>query len=184
MPDNLENTAHSPDAAVDRQRAARLIKQLNSSNQHLREEADQRATAQGLTHLLPRLRADDTATLDVAAKRLMNHALTRPDVDLILAVLSALEQVGDASAIPNVRKLANKGGIAAKELRVQEAARACLPLLLARAEQQQSPQTLLRAASAESINSDTLLQPASGNVNAAPEQLLRAAPGITEEVEV
>jgi hypothetical protein len=129
-----------------------------------------------LTRLLPRLQVSDAPLLDEEQRKCLYRALRGRNTELVLAILKALEQVGDEQAVPYVQKLADGEGIAATALRIREAAQACLPALQQRAELERSRQTLLRAASASDTPSDVLLRPASGAlVEADPQQLLRAS---------
>ena len=93
---------------------------------------------------------------------------------LLCAILAALEQVGDKSALPAVSRLESMLAITAAQRSVRTAAKRCLPYLNANAENARSSQTLLRASSASEVSSDTLLRPSS-NQETPPEQLLRAS---------
>ena len=113
-----------------------------------------------LRFLLPRLRADDGHLLNDAQRNCLYHQLRVGDVELKLAILKTLEQIGDAKAIPYVDRLCHGNGRI--DARVRRAAEECLPFLLIRAEHEIAPRILLRASS----NADT-----------APETLLRTAIG-------
>jgi hypothetical protein len=128
-----------------------------------------------LKRLLPRLQASDAGLLDEEQRKCLYRALRGRDTNLILAVLKALEQIGDEQAVPFVQKLANGEGLAARYSGIREAAQECLPALQQRAERERSRQTLLRAASASDTPSDMLLRPASGALEADPQQLHRAS---------
>lgn len=62
----------------------------------------------------------------------------------------------------------------AGDVRVIEAARACLPFLEIRAEEERNADTLLRASDGRSASPDILLRPADGQVVTEPAHLLRA----------
>jgi hypothetical protein len=128
-----------------------------------------------LTRLLPRLRASDASLLDEEQRKCLYRALRGRDTNLILAVLKALEQIGDEQAVPFVQKLANGEGLAARNSGIRAAAQECLPALQERAERERASRELLRAASASDTPSDVLLRPAGGTIEADPQQLLRAS---------
>lgn len=131
----------------------------------------------GLTHLLPLLKTSDAALLDDRQRACLYHELTLPwrfpqgNLDFLLAILKALEQVGDEKAVPYVERLART----AKQERLRTAARACLPFLTQRVTQEQVHRTLLRASEPASIPLDELVRPAGTNAEVAPAQLLRAS---------
>lgn len=134
-----------------------------------------------LTRLLPRLQASDTTLLTEAQRAGLAHTLTRnsKNPDYLVAVLKALEQVGDSSALPVVERLATGKLKTADPKRVQAAARACLPYLQTRCQQQQASDTLLRASGVFETPPDVLLRPAHGVLTAEGAELLR--PEIEEE---
>jgi len=152
----------------------------------------------GLTRLLPRLRADQSPLLTPEHRAVLNRKLASPpeqvgDKDIRelfrnttdrelafrLAILKAYEQVGDASAIPIVRRLAETGGPAALGLteaqrQVKTAAEECLLYLKVRVEKQTAHNSLLRGASLERASAKSLLRAASGVRTADAAELVRA----------
>lgn len=100
---------------------------------------------------------------------------TRPD--FCLAALKALEQIGVASDIETVEKIAAGDTDKANGIRVREAAREALTLLRIRAGLVAESKTLLRASAPEKTGRDTLLRPAFGKNDAAPHELLRPSDG-------
>ncbi|HLV81023.1 MAG TPA: hypothetical protein VKT32_12115 [Chthonomonadaceae bacterium] len=125
-----------------------------------------------LIRLLPRLRADDASLMDDAQRRCLYYVLLRtnsPELDL--ALLKALEQVGNRRALPYVRKLAAGRGRCTDSL-VREAANECLPYLIERMEEQRQGQTLLRPGS-QGAADDALLRPTSQVVAVDQNGLLR-----------
>ncbi|HZT42096.1 MAG TPA: hypothetical protein VFA07_07895 [Chthonomonadaceae bacterium] len=126
-----------------------------------------------LIRLLPRLQASDAHLLNVEQRKSLCRALNDKSSKLVLAILKAFEQVGDAEALPYVQKLAEGKGRARTEKRIQEAAQACLPFLSRLAEQTQARQTLLRAAGTSQAAEGALLRPASGAPTTDSSQLLR-----------
>ena len=93
----------------------------------------------------------------------------RSSRSLKLALLTALEQIGDARALPALEHLLADG---APEIRAR--ASECLPLVQQRIRQKQESMTLLRASDAYSaMPAEQLLRPASAQHPTPPEQLLR-----------
>jgi hypothetical protein len=151
---------------------------------------------ESLTELLPSLTANDSDLLTTEQRALLDSKLrgmpNRLDGNLrslspaaheqqiafCIAILKAFGQVGDRTALPTVERLAQREAKTAEQQRVQEAARACLPLLKLRIEQQHSNQTLLRASSPADTDVETLLRPAKDSQETPSNQLLRpgAAP--------
>jgi hypothetical protein len=115
------------------------------------------------------------------------------DVPLTLAVLKALEQIGDAQAIPAVQNLADQPKLLPHELdhlerqhlffeqaeaafqEVQEAARHCLPFLTENEARFQQSDTLLRPSSEKGLAQEELLRPAALGQETPPQLLLRAS---------
>jgi hypothetical protein len=135
-----------------------------------------------LTQLLPRFRASDakllTETQHAALLRMLGRNDTAPE--FFVAALKALEQVGDARALPVVENLALGRRFTADQRRVQAAAGDCLPYLRIRCDQQRASQTLLRASSASGAPVDTLLRPARGVGATDTSELLRASASQTD----
>lgn len=137
-------------------------------------------TRPALIHLLPRLRVTDANLLTPRQHKLLFDILSKSEripwyrrywsAELKIAILSALEQIGDEKAIPRVEKLARS----ARNLQVRAAAQECLPYLTVRAEQARVEQTLLRA-STPAASPDTLLRPTVAASPTEPQQLLRAS---------
>lgn len=142
---------------------------------------------QFLVRLLPKLRADKVAQWSKSDRELLRLPLKQPfkNVEITVSLLKALEQIGDTSLIPAVRKLSKldvwgEGNYTRKSERIRNAARECLPYLEARIEQTRSSETLLRPAAANTDTSEILLRPAVGNTDTiSAEQLLR--PGSNTE---
>ncbi len=102
---------------------------------------------------------------------------SKPDLLLQyrLAVLKALEQIGDTDAIPLVEHLANAKARTADQKALKAAAIKCLPLLLVNSTDVEATQTLLRASSPENAAPETLLHPVDFTPDPTPQQLLHAA---------
>ncbi len=160
------------------------------------------AVRQGLTRLLPRLRASDAALLSPSGRRMLRKAMVtgigrgRPyrsihapvnaaligprfrdngRVEFIVATLKGLEQVGDESFIETVDQMARGEGVGSDE-RVRLAANECLPFLKQRAENERLRHDLLRAASGNGeAGSEELLRAAESIGHTEPDQLLRPA---------
>ncbi len=124
-----------------------------------------------LLKLLPRIRASDATYIDAEGMKAL-IGLLREDFDpLRLAILQALEQIGDERAVPMVMDLRDSPRV---RLEVRQAAAECLPALENRARLARESATLLRASSGLSPTeaSSVLLRPAS-SAEAAADNLLR-----------
>jgi len=153
-----------------------LVEALEYDDKQLRELA-----AAKLTLLLPRLKASDAGLLTAEQRACLNRQLAKRDIDreapLLLAMLKALEQVGDERSVPAVRALAEKPGSGEAAARVRAAAREALPAVEQSAERWRNAATLLRPADASAAPDDTLLRPAAGAQTADDaEHLLRPSP--------
>ena len=136
-----------------------------------------------LATLLPQLQASDMHLLMPRHKRQLNRLLNPGPFangwitggeELIVPLLKAYEQVGNATDIPFVERLANRVPGSERGKRIQEAAQACLPLLRAHVGSLDGPQTLLRAAAPDTHTPDTLLRAATSSAPVPPAELLRA----------
>ncbi len=149
----------------------------------------------GLIRLLPRLKASDATLLTAVQRTRLCHILSLPaekplfsdigyvfrranekDIELRVAILAALEQIGDRSALPIVVRLANGKAKTAGQRRIQEAAQACLPALQLLTRLEGDPLTLLRASDAANTAPGTLLRAAQGVAQTPPGELLRPGP--------
>lgn len=145
------------------------------------EPAIQEVAAMALTRLLPQLQATDSGLLSAKQRACLCRYLKMSHVykhdKLMLAILKALEQIGDAQAVPYVKRLAASVALTPIQRKVKRAAEECLPFLNARADQTKASQMLLRASGLEDVGSGStiLLRPASSNEETEPLQLLRAA---------
>ncbi len=132
-----------------------------------------------LKRLLPQLHAGDAQTWTPEQYQALLKLLSAPpkdkelkDTELALSVLKALEQIGDARAIPAVEVLAYSSPHSVSR-QVQQAAAECLPYLRQRAGEQQQAQTLLRPTQPNTTG-ENLLRPAAQTTPQTPdEQLLR-----------
>jgi hypothetical protein len=145
----------------------------------MREETLQCAAEAKLLQLLPAVTATDTLKLSKRHRERLHRALLSRNLELVTAVLRALEQVGDRTSVPFVRAITggdNKVGVSPD---VSAAALSCLCVLQARAEldkwlaeanksqatllrpsSKDTEDGLLRAAKAESeINDNGLVAP-------------------------
>jgi hypothetical protein len=147
-----------------------------------------------LIGLLPLLKASDSALLNGAQRAKLRfflgvpvdktlhkdlNALFRPAsnraIEFRIAILRALEQVGDIKALPIVQNLANGKPKTDGEGRIHEAAKACLPAIQMRCDEVRTSQTLMRPSDPGHVDDETLLRPLSGPPAANPEELLRPA---------
>jgi hypothetical protein len=132
------------------------------------------AASRALHKLLPRVRASDAADIDAeqmnALLALACRWAARGDIETKIALLQALEQIGDARAVPVVESLLNS-----YHDTVREAARACLPALQSRLRRTKESATLLRASHSDSIGpgKGELLRPSTEFDLSPPDQLLR-----------
>jgi hypothetical protein len=131
-----------------------------------------------LTRLLPRLTVSDSLLLSDRHRATLNRELAHADADYCCAILKALEEIGDGSSVPYVRRLAEPSKTT-DSVRVKQAARECLEILLARTERKQSKERLLRPAEGDPVG--TLLHPVSAQGKEDPDQLLR--PGQSKETD-
>ena len=132
-----------------------------------------------LIKMLPRLQASDTNLITLRQRKLLYAILSKNEripwynrywkPELKIAILRALEQIGDAKAVPVVEKVART----TRNAEVRQAAEECLLFLQQRAEQTRLEQTLLRASTP--ATSDMLLRPTVSTVTTEPQQLLRAS---------
>lgn len=130
-----------------------------------------------LQDILPQLQASDDHLLNVEQRGRLYNVLKRArfkqDALLMIAILKALEQIGDEKALPAVENLAKIESCNGMEPLVKEAAQECLPALTERVERQRRAQTLLRPAAAPDNPAELLLRPAPGAAPADPDRLLR-----------
>jgi hypothetical protein len=144
----------------------------------------------GLIEMLPRLkpehsdlldsvhRATLTRILSVPVERTRDkylHEMFKPNTNpkrtaIRVTILKAYARLGDASALPIVRHLAERPATTESEIQVQRAALDTLPQLEDRVERQTLEMTLLRPAEGDS---DTLLRPAQSTQESDPDLLLR-----------
>ena len=143
-----------------------------------------RAIHNALIKLLPQLKASDANLTTPTALGYIYSCLRlngdgtfgkKCPTDLRIAALKALEQVGDARAIPLVERLTKMRFGTQNRLRVKQAAIECLPMLRANCGEVEAARTLLRASHAEDARPETLLRPASGAEPTALQELLRGA---------
>ena len=111
-----------------------------------------RVLKQALVRLLPRLKASDASLLAARQKAELAHylgglAMSPQHAELQVVILRALEQVGDAQAIPVVERIIQRKPRWSAQALVHRAAVDCLPFLLARADADKTRNTLLRSAS-------------------------------------
>lgn len=135
---------------------------------------------QALYRLLPRLRPEDANLLDDRQRaclyRLLRHHPSDDQTELIVALLGAVAQVGDARAVSQLERMTRDSNGPAPRQRVSLTAQETLLLLRRRLDR--SPGTLLRAAS-DTAAPNLLLRPATAAPTTDPQQLLR--PSQTEQ---
>ena len=124
-----------------------------------------RMAAASLETILPALRASDAALLGaVRMKYLMMRVVPEPAGDsgksFRIAVIRSLQQLGDATAIPVLERLAQEGNSRLDSDPVAIAARETLPFVREHAALAGSSRELLRASAADPIQPDQLPRPA------------------------
>ena len=128
--------------------------------------------ASGLIEQLNYEAADQIPVQGVANIRAESAARQR---SFTVAALSALAAIGSVDDVKLVQRLAEGKGLAWVDVRVTEAARECLPILIARAEEQRSSNSYLRAADPPAAEANMLLRGADSTAASAPHHLLRAS---------
>ncbi len=132
----------------------------------------------GLIRLLPQMQAGDARLLDVRQRAFLYQRLrlseARANPEFLLAILKALEQIGDTDAVPYVEALAHSEPPTLRERQVKQAAEECLPYLLECAQHNRDSQVLLRA-SAGSEPPERLLRPLRPSTAPESERLLRTS---------
>ncbi len=135
-----------------------------------------------LKRLLPQVRADHAPLWSKADKTtllLPFKDAAAKDPQLAIACLKALEQIGDKSAVPAVKKLQAQA-FAGNRQTLWNAASQCLLYLESNSGKFQQAETLLRSSDIAQVRPDILLRPAAADAdNSAGEQLLR--PGISND---
>ena len=123
-------------------------------------DADTRTLAvMGLTVLLPSMEAADARLLKPKHHKYLHRALRGCNSYLMLAVLKALERVGDGSDIAPVHQLTTCSVWIDRSCHIRKEARKCLTLICTHAAKQKIYQSLLRPASAGAASSALLLRP-------------------------
>lgn len=139
----------------------------NSQEMWEYDDPSRRAIKAALVRLLPRLQASDAGWMTDAQRAALARTLYycthgkypwHYNPDLAVALLAALEQVGDSDALDYVRELAHMSASKPDRKRIRDAALSCVPFLQEREREKQAMQTLLRA-SQESIDPNVLMRP-------------------------
>ena len=128
-----------------------------------------------LIHLLPLLQDCDDALLQPSHRSQLRSALREGDFqqerEYLLAILKALEQIGNSEDLALVTRIAIGQSDSWQERQVREAARACLSPLREHVERLMHRDMLLRPAFA--VAPEELLHPAIAESDPNPTQLLR-----------
>jgi len=132
--------------------------------------------ARALYRLLPRLQPEHADLLTNRQRaclyRLLRHHPSDDQTDLIVALLGAVAQVGDARALAQLERMTRDIGGPLPRQRVRLTAQATLTQLRQRLDH--TPGNLLRAAS-EAVSPNVLLRPATAAPATDPQQLLRSS---------
>jgi hypothetical protein len=99
-----------------------------------------------LIRLLPRMRPADAGSLSQAQRASLYRNLRRGNTRFVLACLRALQQIGDESSLPHVKRLAELRGNRASIRLMRDAARETLPFLEGLIARERNRRTLLRVA--------------------------------------
>ncbi|HLV81998.1 MAG TPA: hypothetical protein VKT32_17040 [Chthonomonadaceae bacterium] len=132
------------------------------------------AVSKALTRSLSYFTSEDASQIGPRQRERLCRLLTEATTEQSLAILKALERIGDKAALPYVQRLTT-----ASDAALREAAEECLFSLQQSVEQQSIRQTLLRPSDAVEAKPETLLRPASKASEIVPQQLLR--PQITTD---
>ncbi|MCX6360559.1 MAG: hypothetical protein NT029_12155 [Armatimonadetes bacterium] len=153
--------------------AGRLAEALWEGDLYMRTEAEE-----ALIGLLPRFKASDAGCLSDAQRACLHRTLKAPkrrrEADLIVAVIGALTEIGDARALPHVERLAEETARTEAQRLVQRAAMEALPALHERIEVARAARTLVRPAQG-GPGADTLVRPAAPSADTPVELLVRAS---------
>ena len=181
------NRANAPkfDAQEAAKRGGAAVSPLLSLLESGQKKERWQSAAAALTALLPQMKASDAPLLTPAARQTLHRFVGGNPASLRIApscgdtlriaMLKALEQVGDSSAIPVVERLANAKARTADQIRIRQAAIDCLPLLRANCGEIETARILLRASRPETTEPATLLRPATGGTATDAAELLRGA---------
>ena len=130
---------------------------------------------QALTRLLPRLRPEHADLLDDRQRaclyRLLRHHPSDDQTELIVALLGAVAQVGDAQAVSQLERMTRDSNGPPPRQKVRLSAQEALAELRRRLDR--APSSLLRAASDTAFTD--LLHPIAAAPATDPQQLLRAS---------
>ncbi|MCW3095245.1 MAG: hypothetical protein JWL77_863 [Chthonomonadaceae bacterium] len=131
---------------------------------------------QALYRLLPRLQPEHADLLDdhqlACLYRLLRHHPSDDQTELIVALLGAVAQIGDARAVAQLERMTRDSGGPLPRERVRRTAQETLTQLRQRLDR--APGSLLRAAS-DIAAPNLLLRPAVAAPATDPQQLLRAS---------
>lgn len=121
-----------------------------------------------LARIFSQMQVSDARSLTAEHRRILAYQLSQPpkngqetEAAFIIALLKALQQIGDGTFVGPVKRLARLDGYGSGK-KVQAASRECLPYLEAFAERERQSGTLVRAATApdNEQTSALLLRPA------------------------
>jgi len=173
----IQNTVRALIRLQDRQAIGPLVEALDIEDSPLRL-----LVAEALTGLLPHLHASDACLLTDSQRGRLYRVLQRcsetarrpgyrlaPNrlraqqtstlVELTIAILKAMEQVGDEKALPYVERMASCPAYSPAMERVRRAAQDCLPFLQMLIAQTAAIQTLLRPSGAPEAPHNLFLSP-------------------------
>lgn len=130
---------------------------------------------QSVIAILPNLQATDAGLLLNRHRTYLHRALRGTNSEFILAILQALEQVGDTEAIPYVKRLVPCPVWLAYSHQIEAASIQCLATLHKRKREREAAYNLLRATTTADAPADVLLRPVRAGDATNPRHLLRAS---------
>ncbi len=152
------------------------------------DESARRIARGGLIRLLPHLTAADTRLLNQQQRTLLYSQLhtahTKSTASFQIAILKALEQIGDENAIPTVQALALCSPTSPSARQVRDAALHCLEFLPQVAQKNSASQQLLRASFSETTSPQQLLRASLGSGSEQTEHLLHPSSPDTQTLPV
>lgn len=97
------------------------------------------------------------------------------DAPFVMAVLRLLTTSRDPGYLPYIERMIEAPARSTEQILVQTAAIACKETLQDHSEEERTRRTLLRASETPPASPETLLRPADGATETAPDELLRAS---------
>ncbi len=172
--------------ALARRGTVKDINALIGAQRSLIGPQTNKALRGALTDALLQVRASDRSRISESSQAELRGILAnistgvarRRHVDFYMAIIKAMEQIGDERALKAMERIANMRSHTQARVRLKQAAAECLPALRARVRETTAPETLLRAVGPDSMGE--LLRPVSGTAEADSELLLRPGENLSD----